>query len=293
MVEYIRKQLMNMCDKGDYQKFTSSLIPGCNNIIGIRQPVLKKYAKQLVKDNEDFRKLLDEPDIYHEETLLRGYIIGMGTAKEKDFKKALCDFKNYIPLVNNWAVNDSFCAEFRVMDIFREEFMPYIKECVESGDEYKARAGLIMLLDHYLKVDKNGNKKTRMKKVSLNDIECVGAYRESEKESDIVYRDKNDNQKKDKQNNNESDGLYLDDIFNLVNRDFSSNGYYTQMAAGWLLAECFVTFPEKTWGFLTDESNMNLDKVSYKKAIQKICESLTPDKEVKLKVREASVNMYK
>ncbi len=273
MVGYIRNELMTMCDKGDYAGFTSSLIPGCDNIIGIRQPILKKYAKQLVKDNRNFRKLLDEPDLYHEETLLRGYIIGMGTAKEKDFKKALSDLKTFVPLVNNWAVNDGFCAEFRVMDIFRDEFMPYIKECVESRDEYKARVGLIMLLDHYLKVDMNGNKRPRMKKVSLEDIGCV----KPDKEPDIISQDNINSQ--------ENNGLYLDEIFNLVNRDFSSNGYYTQMAAGWLLAECFMTFPKKTWKYLTDERSMRLDKVSHKKALQKICESLTPDKEVKLKVK--------
>lgn len=273
MVEYIRKELMNMCDKGDYAKFTSALIPGCDNIMGIRQPVLKKYAKQLVKENDDFRKLLDEPDIYHEETLLRGYIIGMGTAKEKDFKKALSDLKTYVPLVNNWAVNDGFCAEFRVMDMFRDEFMPYIKECVKSEDEYKARVGLIMLLDHYLKVDMNGNKKPRMKKVSLEDIGCI----KSDKEPDIISEDNTDRQV--------NNGLYLDEIFKLVNRDFSGNGYYTQMAAGWLLAECFVTFPKKTYDYLKDKENMKLDAVSYKKAIQKISESLTPDAEVKKIVR--------
>ena len=69
-----------MTDKGEYAAFTSSLIPGCDNIIGIRQPVLKQYAKQLIKENKDFRQLLSEPDIYQEETLLRSYIIGMGTA---------------------------------------------------------------------------------------------------------------------------------------------------------------------------------------------------------------------
>ena len=153
MLEYIRNELLGMTDKGEYAALTSSLIPGCDNIIGIRQPVLKQYAKQLIKENKDFRQLLSEPDIYQEETLLRSYIIGMGTAKEKDFKKALKDFNTFVPLVNNWAVNDSFCVEFRVMDMFRDEFLPYIKECIESFDEYRARVGLIMLLDHYLKVD--------------------------------------------------------------------------------------------------------------------------------------------
>ena len=54
MLEYIRNELLGMTDKGEYAAFTSSLIPGCDNIIGIRQPVLKQYAKQLIKENKDF-----------------------------------------------------------------------------------------------------------------------------------------------------------------------------------------------------------------------------------------------
>ena len=49
MLEYIRNELLGMTDKGEYVAFTSSLIPGCDNIIGIRQPVLKQYANRLIK----------------------------------------------------------------------------------------------------------------------------------------------------------------------------------------------------------------------------------------------------
>ena len=38
-------------------------------------------------------------------------------------------------------------------------------------------------------------------------------------------------------------------ILELVNRDFSKNGYYTQMAAGWLIAELFVVYPKAVWDF--------------------------------------------
>ncbi len=258
MLEYIRNELINMSDKRDYAAFTASLIPGCDNVIGVRQPILKKYAKQLVAGNEDFRQLILEPDIYHEETLLRGYVIGCGTAKEKNFDRALADLEQFVPLVNNWAVNDCFCVEFKVMDMFRDEFLPYIRECTMSYDEYRARVGLIMLLDHYLKVDELGNKKPRMKKVTLKDIDVNGE---------------------------KADGKYLGEILSLVNRDFSGNGYYTQMAAGWLLAECFVTFPARIWEFLADKEQLRLDSVSYRKAVNKICESLTPDKEVKAMVK--------
>ena len=267
MLEYIRNELFNLSDKGNYAAFTSALIPGSDNVMGVRQPVLKKYAKQLVKDNEDFRTLLTEPDIYHEETLLRGYVIGCGTAKEKNFDRALQDLKDYVPLVNNWAVNDGFCAEFKVMDNFRDEFLLYIRECVTSGEEYKSRVGLIMLLDHYLKVDMDGSKKPRMRNVTVDDI---------------IAKDENFTGEVSGAGN----GKYLDDILSLVNRDFSGNGYYTQMAAGWLLAEAFVTFPRRIWEYFTDKDNLRLDAVSYKKAINKICESLTPDKEVKELVRK-------
>lgn len=272
MLEYIRNELVNLSDKGNYAAFTSALIPGCDNLIGVRQPILKKYAKQLVRDNEDFRKLLAEPDIYYEETLLRGYVIGYGTAREKNFDRALADFEQFVPLVNNWAVNDGFCVEFRVMDSFRDEFLPYIKECVQSGDEFKARVGLIMLLDHYLKVDEYGNKKPRMKKVTVDDI-------------GTSHKSRNSNIEKTEKGYKISNGRYLEEILSLVNRDFSGNGYYTQMAAGWLLAECFVTFPARIWEFLADKEHLRLDNISYRKAVKKICESLTPDKEVKAMVR--------
>ena len=290
MLEYIRNELLGLSDKGNYAAFTSALIPGCDNVIGVRQPVLKKYARQLVKDNEDFRTLLTEPDIYHEETLLRGYVIGYGTAKEKNFDKALQDLKDYVPLVNNWAVNDGFCIEFKVMDSFRDEFLPYIRECVLSGDEYRARVGLIMLLDHYLKVDMDGNKKSRMRKVTVDDIivkdeNFTGEVSGSGNGKNINSR-LDSSYKSDKNYKKITDGKYSDDILSLVNRDFSGNGYYTQMAAGWLLAEAFVTFPRRIWEYLTDKDNLRLDAVSYKKAINKICESLTPDKEVKELVRK-------
>ena len=114
MLEYIRNELLGLSDKGNYAAFTSALIPGCDNVIGVRQPVLKKYARQLVKDNEDFRALLTEPDIYHEETLLRGYVIGYGTAKEKNFDRALQDLKDYVPsdmyvLTNESKLNGAAC----------------------------------------------------------------------------------------------------------------------------------------------------------------------------------------
>ena len=35
MLEYIRNELLGLSDKGNYAAFTSALIPGCDNVIGV------------------------------------------------------------------------------------------------------------------------------------------------------------------------------------------------------------------------------------------------------------------
>ena len=44
----IRSWLNEEAEEG-YQKFSSSLIPGCEPMLGIRIPVLRKKAKEIVK----------------------------------------------------------------------------------------------------------------------------------------------------------------------------------------------------------------------------------------------------
>ena len=42
----VKKDLFNLQDN-KYQEFHSKLCPGTNNIIGVRIPVLRKYAKDI------------------------------------------------------------------------------------------------------------------------------------------------------------------------------------------------------------------------------------------------------
>ena len=48
MNEQIRKKLFEMADK-KYGEFSASLIPGCDNIIGVRLPYLRKMAQKTAK----------------------------------------------------------------------------------------------------------------------------------------------------------------------------------------------------------------------------------------------------
>ncbi|MBR3368670.1 DNA alkylation repair protein [Candidatus Saccharibacteria bacterium] len=68
--------------------------------------------------------------------------------------------------------------------------------------------------------------------------------------------------------------LIFDRIESLKNRD----EYYIKMAVAWLVAECFIKFPDETFGFL---KTTELPKWTFNKAISKICDSFRVEKEVK------------
>ena len=62
----LRSCLEEMAEK-EYKEFSASLIPGVDNMLGIRLPKLRKLAKELAK--EDWKEYLSWKDfLYFEET---------------------------------------------------------------------------------------------------------------------------------------------------------------------------------------------------------------------------------
>ena len=55
----IRKLIEENKDE-KYREFTSSLLPGVNNLIGVRLPILRNIAKEVIK--EDYKTYLDFED---------------------------------------------------------------------------------------------------------------------------------------------------------------------------------------------------------------------------------------
>lgn len=56
----IKQELIQMSDS-KYKSFHSNLCPGINNILGIRVPVLREYAKKLIK-KYSFEELINNID---------------------------------------------------------------------------------------------------------------------------------------------------------------------------------------------------------------------------------------
>ena len=70
----IREELINLSEE-DYREFSSNLLPGINNILGVRLPALRKIAKSIAKENWE-NYLNNASDDYFEEVMLQGMVIG-------------------------------------------------------------------------------------------------------------------------------------------------------------------------------------------------------------------------
>ena len=153
MRDEIRRQLVERAET-KYRDFSSSLIPKSKPLLGVRLPVLRKLAKDVIK-NMDWKREIESyegqyEDIYFEEVMFRGMIIGYGTRKE-EAEEALQLLKNFIPHIDNWSVCDSFCNSFTFAAENRELVWEFLQPYLLSEKEFEVRTALIMLLNQYLK----------------------------------------------------------------------------------------------------------------------------------------------
>lgn len=144
--ENIRKELEALAD-AKYKEFHSSLLPGTDNVLGVRIPQLRTMAKKIVKQN-DWHSFIEIADTkYYEETMLQGMIIGIA---KTDFEKQMNYIRLFIPRIDNWAVCDIFCGELKTLvRKDKDKVWLFIQPYLYSDKEFEKRFGIVMLF-HYI-----------------------------------------------------------------------------------------------------------------------------------------------
>ena len=129
-----------------YRDFSSKLMPTIDKekVIGIRIPLLRKYAKNL-EDYDDFLNAL--PHYYFEENNLHAFLI----EKEKDFEKCIEKLNVFLPFIDNWATCDSLKP--KVLKKQPYKLMNHIKRWIDSKEIYTVRYGINLLMSFYLDED--------------------------------------------------------------------------------------------------------------------------------------------
>jgi len=132
-----------------YREFQSKLIPPktADDMIGVRTPELRKYAKELLKREDVGEFLAGLPHRYFDENQLHAFIIsGM-----KDYDKCMEELCRFLPYVDNWATCDQMSP--KVFKKHRPELFRQIKKWIKSKDTFTVRFAVGMLMEHFLDED--------------------------------------------------------------------------------------------------------------------------------------------
>lgn len=145
MTARIRTELLEMQDT-DYRDFHAKLMPTVDKdaVIGIRVPILRKYARSMAKEEKIEEFLRDLPHKYYEENNLHAFLI----EQIRDYGKCLKELKRFLPFVDNWATCDMMSP--KVFKNHKEELLPEIRSWITSEETYTIRYGVGMLMQHYL-----------------------------------------------------------------------------------------------------------------------------------------------
>lgn len=144
----IQEHLLSIQDI-PYRDFHAKLMPTIekDRIIGIRVPVLRAYAKEVVKTTDVEPFLSNLPHYYYEENNLHAFIIGM----TKDFAACLSQMEAFLPYIDNWATCDMGAPKAFAKQ--KEKLLPHIEQWLGSTHTYTVRFGINMLMRLFLDQD--------------------------------------------------------------------------------------------------------------------------------------------
>ena len=144
----IINDLIKLQDK-NYRDFQVKLFPtlSSDTIIGVRTPVLRSYAKKMVKEKNYVSFLEELPHKYFDENQLHAFII----SELKNCNECIIYVNNFLPYIDNWATCDQMSP-----GIFRKnhnQLLDQIRVWINSKETYTVRFGIGMLMQHFLDND--------------------------------------------------------------------------------------------------------------------------------------------
>ncbi len=148
MKTILQNQLFELQDL-KYKEFHQKLMPTVNSdkVIGIRTPVLRKFAKEFNKREEAKSFLKNLPHKYYEEDNLHAFLL----EQIKDYNVLIEELNKFLPFVDNWATCDMMRP--KILKKHKPELLEDIKRWLNSKDTYAIRFAVNCLMNYYLEED--------------------------------------------------------------------------------------------------------------------------------------------
>lgn len=143
--EFVCRSLAENAD-ADYRTFQLKLLPTVDprTFIGVRTPVLRTIAKQLMKRTDANAFLTSLPHRLFDENQVHSFAIGL----EKDYDTALKHYEAFLPYVDNWATCDQLSVKPLAQNPGRT--LEHVDTWMDSGKCYTIRFALDVLMKLFL-----------------------------------------------------------------------------------------------------------------------------------------------
>lgn len=138
----IQSDLFNMRDER-FAQFNASLMPTTEpqNVIGVRTPELRKYAKT-IRNSDDF--LSELPHKYFEENQIHAFIL----SDIREFENCVKLVDAFLLYVDNWATCDQLIPKIFAKNT--DKLLPWINKWIKSKHTYSTRFAIGLLMRFYL-----------------------------------------------------------------------------------------------------------------------------------------------
>ena len=145
---HLQEELFKLQDT-EYRDFNSSLIPGIEKetVIGVRTPVLRKFAKEYAKSGETEQFMRELPHKYYVENNLHMMLIG----QIKDYAECISELEKFLPYIDNWATCDSPLP--KCFDKNKEDILERAKKWIAADTTYDKRYGMGVMMRLFLDED--------------------------------------------------------------------------------------------------------------------------------------------
>ena len=143
------KGLARLCEAAEpsYRAFSEKLVPG-KRLLGVRIPAVRLVARTCSGDAEEIlTEYLSRQDPALEEQLFAGFSLAFA---KMPFPRKLEWFRRYIETLDNWSACDSVCAAMKDFRKDPQEGMAFCEKLCRSEQTFSVRAGVVLLLAHYL-----------------------------------------------------------------------------------------------------------------------------------------------
>ncbi len=225
-------------------------------VVGLLSPEIKTVAKQLLREGGEVIKpdgmhricangaevirafeAVPSESLCYEETVIWGYLINL---EKCSLDERLAMLVRYVPVLDNWAACDSYCAHAKWMArADKAALWAFLERWFSSEREFEVRFAVVVAMCYFLNEDWLGRVFARLN--SLNFDHIKSKYKTVKSKPKVAQQ-----------------GTVQ-----------GAEPYYVRMGVAWLLATALAKFPDATRAFVRS-SNLPADvvKLYIRKALE-------------------------